>query len=189
MIIFTSDHGEEFLEHGQSGARQDRLPRTHPCASDDQASWRRSPSASGPLSPCSTSTPASSAFWGSMLPPHLEGRSLLPEALASQKGQGDKRPIFSETWRGSGWQSVTVGKRKLLVNRQNGKRELYDLASDPGETQGSKSQAADAELAIPRTRILDSWTRRDRQVYYSDAPKVELSEEERVRLEALGYGE
>jgi arylsulfatase A-like enzyme len=185
VIIFTADHGEEFLEHGRLGHAKTvyhelihvpliiKLPGVAPQRIDTPVALL-------------DVYPSVLDFLGIDAPPHIEGRSLLPEALGGQEGRGETRPIFSETWRGSGWQSVTVGERKLHVNRQDGKRELYDLSSDPGE-QRDQSEAAEQELARLEG-ILASWARRDSRAL-SDAPTVELSKEERVRLEALGYGE
>jgi len=116
-------------------------------------------------------------------PPPQDGREL-PAAAAGERG---RRLVFAQHALDNG--AMVRGPRfKYAVNRESPLYPqgayLFDLVADPGERRNlaGSGHPKEAELAA----ILERWLA-DRQP--GDAPlPVELSDEERRRLEALGYG-
>ena len=111
--------------------------------------------------------------------PELAGRSLFEPRDTSH-------PVFAETSRQANLRSVQQGSLKLVSNLGRRAIELYDLAEDPGETRDvSHRRPAD----VQRLRgSLQAWGALVERRMPTAAP-VELSDEERQRLESLGYGE
>src|SRR4030095_75700 len=108
------------------------------------------------------------------LPRGLRGRSLFDET-------GATRRIYAETAYPRihlGWSEL----RSLVDERwqyvEGAKRELYDLAADPGELQDQL--AAQSEVARSRTKELA-------ELPAALAPPSDVSREELEKLAALGY--
>lgn len=186
LLIVTSDHGEEFYEHGSwrhwhalynevihvplvfrlpgvvpEGRRQDRAMLV------DVA-------------------PTVAALAGLDSRADFDGRNL----LAGEAGEG---PAFAEYWEfhGAGYESYAAlhGRWKMIRTR-DGRRgrertEVYDLENDPGE-QRNLLEASQPAADVPVTELraaLDSFGRRDGR----SAPEVVLNEETRERMRRLGY--
>ncbi len=184
IVIFTADHGEEFLDHGRLGHAKTvyqelihvpliiRLPGVAPQRVE------------APVALLDV-YPSLLEYLGIPIPEGVEGSSLLPADLADLD---EHRPVFSETMRApdGSRQTVILGGEKLVVNRSADREEFYHLPSDPDEMEDR------SELDVPRVRrlraILDAWAQRNTGDAGS-APEIEISTEERRRLQALGYGE
>jgi len=116
--------------------------------------------------------------------PAIDGVSLdLSGASATDR---TTRPIFLESWhpfRHYGWSpiaGVVRGDWKLLVSTR---ADLFDLASDPGETRSLTEEHS--EIASSLRASLDTYLNSARARF---APRsVTLTDEERLRLAALGY--
>ncbi len=79
---------------------------------------------------------------------------------------------------------IRVGRWKLIEGPDEKSLELFDLESDPGELS---NLAASEPKHVERLRLrLSEWRRRHTR---DDAEPVDLSEEDRARLQALGYVE
>lgn len=135
LIVFHSDHGEEFWEHGafeHNHSLYDELTQA--------LLWVRPPTDT----PRRVQTPVMLAdiaptvfdYVGFTRLPTLDGRSLRPLIEGAETGDeaGWRRPIpvgylryGHERW-GVVWQG-----HKYILHTKNGKEELYDLAADPGE--------------------------------------------------------
>lgn len=190
LVVVTSDHGEEFLEHGGFGhgrtlfQEQVHVPLVfwsralglgpgtveHPVALIDVA-----PSVLGLLG-----LPAPEAFQG------LDRRGL----MVHRKPRA--RPVFSEAAvRIGGFpppsgalRAVRAGDWKVVENLKTGELRLFDLGQDP-EEGGRAAGPADRERARDLFR---AWEQANRRLA-EEAPAAEstLDDDTRERLEAIGY--
>jgi arylsulfatase A-like enzyme len=116
--------------------------------------------------------------------------SLLPLFDASER---DPRTIFSDVWlpdapEDSGKRvrrsMVRRGSWKLIRDHDRGLDALYDLARDPGETRNVAAESPDTHERL--SAALDAWNARMLEAE-GTTPVQALTDEERKRLEALGY--
>lgn len=145
VVIFTADHGEQFLDHGSlKHATSVYQEEVHvPLvirAPGIQAAGRR---IATPVELIDL-YPTIFELLGLPDPPNTCGRSLVP-LLEGRGAPARPYDVFTETSHGWIWDgdrvaqnkvpyfAVVRGKRKLIC--REGKRELYDLADDPGETR------------------------------------------------------
>lgn len=113
-----------------------------------------------------------------LTPPERDGVDLRRQADDGARG---RRAVFAEHAGARGWM-VRTAKYKLLADRE-GELALYDLEKDPAETNdlAGTGLAVEAELA----ELLKRWIAARRELV---APvELEITEEERKELEALGY--
>jgi arylsulfatase A-like enzyme len=80
------------------------------------------------------------------------------------------------------YQTLRQGRWKLFRERKSGQAHLVDLQADPGETRDVAG--SHPEVLEERERRLDELVSR---LAVRNPPKLELSSEDRRRLEALGY--
>jgi arylsulfatase A-like enzyme len=138
LIIVTADHGEAFgernlLEHGTSTYQdQVHVPLLVKYPGPPRRAVMNTPVSSVDLMPTILSAAGVSA------PKALEGENL------ARIAEGDSRVVLTETFPNSHFvnlsprfrrieRAAVSGNRKLIVSTA-GKREIYDLASDPSET-------------------------------------------------------
>jgi arylsulfatase A-like enzyme len=184
FLVVTSDHGEEFFEHGgvlhgqtqyQEVLRVPLLvrgpgvPRGHRVKT--------------PVSLVDV-LPTLLGISGISSPADLDGEDLA--ALWSEEGQRAKeRYLFSEADHNNVEHDITRAVRyrnfKLHFNRLSGEFRLYDLAEDPGELRdiASEEEGARVALVTELERFLAASA--------AEAPIRSLSEEEIRRLRSLGY--
>lgn len=185
VIILTADHGDEFFEHGAKGHSHSlydellhvplivRGPGVKAGATVPQAVELVDvlPTV---MDLTRTDTPAGAQ--GRSLIGALRGEPLAPEPVFSQttRARKDKDAEWTDAW------SVESELRKWTTFTEAGvPNELYDIATDPGETTSLGSD--DAELSA----LLEDWRKR--------VPKGETVLNSGVdaatmrRLEALGY--
>jgi arylsulfatase A-like enzyme len=184
LVVVTSDHGEEFLEHDHFGHGVSlfeevlrvplllRLPGLRhagrvidtPVAAIDVL-----PSVLDALD-----LPA---------PPELQGRSLLP-LLEGDAAEEVAVSASLARFPYLGKDALIQGRWKLVKPRNSEERLLFDLESDPGEqTDVSERERERSEaMALALARRLEA--ARERRV---EPGSVELSSEELEQLEALGY--
>ncbi|MFW6050588.1 MAG: sulfatase-like hydrolase/transferase [Myxococcota bacterium] len=194
LVIVTSDHGEEFWDHGSVGHGHSvydellrvpffvRLPGV--------ARGARVRADVGLVDVVPTVLDALRL----PIPEHASGRSLLPLL------EGDAPASPSGTVSGflDNWRALTVDGLKL-VHRGAGEARLYDLREDPGETRdvleghpvAERHARAMLGLALAGTEPVTGAARRARP-----RPKpahreqtVEIDEETEAQLRALGYVE
>ena len=192
-IIFTSDHGEGFGEHGmdEHGHTLHREVTHVPLivVSSDLPAGRvvetRVPSVD--------ILPTFLEFAGvdPPLPSQLEGTSL----LSAIDGKAVDRLIYSEGMLyGSTERSLVDDDYKLMFDEQEDRYALYDLSKDPGETMDLSALQEDRTSRM--TTALNELHSRLKAAYLAWQPeggRDELSEEDRETMEkslrALGYGE
>ncbi|MBY0278415.1 sulfatase [Candidatus Binatia bacterium] len=191
LLAITADHGETLAEPGhrhyfshgvitydetvriplvirepRGERRLDAIERTRPLSSLDLA-------------------PTLLALLRVPIPPAFQGRNLLrtpldpAAAIVSLGGYGTDK---LEQQIGTQF-SVRRGPLRFIVNSKDGSEELYDVASDPGETRNLIASPP-AELAALRAPI-DATLGKSRM----GAPEQPLSDQQKAALKALGYVE
>lgn len=190
LVIVTSDHGEEFREHG-------RL--LHSQLYDETSAvpllvrWRARGWSGGRVSALVEAvdvypTILAAAATGSRHP--VQGLDLL---VHSPHGAGEA--VREDTRYGLGQDKLDrsvvalFGRDdKLLLNLETGAVELYELRGDPGERVNLAAQAPE-RVARMRRSLLDllDASRGLRAMFGTEEPARSLSERERRALRALGY--
>lgn len=183
LVVWTSDHGEAFMEHGEQGHN-----------SSVYEEMLHVPLAlAGPgLSPRVESTPVSLLDLAPTLLelckapslPRAVGRSLVP--LLRQQEFDVERPLLASSRHYEGkperWQvAVRSGRFKLHAWPALGRAELRDLDADPGER-------ADCSAAHPdvRARLLRELERLQ-AAFVASSERRALAESELRTLRELGY--
>ncbi len=200
LLVFTSDHGEEFLEHGRMFHGQTvygeltRVPLV--------VHWPGAVKAGTRVEPTVESVdlmPTILELAGIAAPRGLQGKSLVP--LLEGRAAAWDRPAFSEKAktsdgfspppRGTESYAVVHGGWKLVhhVERDGAtpEFELFDAKSDPLD---SRNLAGDRPAEVARLRaLLDSWRERSAaaRLPADDAAAESMTADELERLRALGY--
>lgn len=206
LIIVTSDHGEEFLEHGaikhghtlfqellhvplivkparKQGARQGRTRNVGRVANRSVSHVDIMPTVLG----C-----AGIKYGGLMHGPNL---------LHRPNVQADPRPVLFEATSRRDMRGMRRGDRKLIVDMDRHEASLFDMENDPGEQQPVAVCKCDESGSLPGqaptearelAASLGEWHVRSRefaQKTYGSRPKVvlKLRPEVRQQLKALGY--
>jgi arylsulfatase A-like enzyme len=189
LIVITSDHGEEFGEHGSlghGGTLYEEVLRIPLMIAGPGVAQDRFVDA-----PVSTLDimPTLLDLAGIPLDPGYSGRSLLPWLDLRPPGPEDERNLprtFIAEVIDDGDQLISFrrGDHKAIFNLDRGSAELYDLATDPGET----SDRSETEPAIMETfrTLLDDYLERvaDNQPAQEFVP---IDERMREELRAFGY--
>jgi arylsulfatase A-like enzyme len=175
VLIVTADHGEALFEHGYIGHNTQlyeesvrvplmvKLPGEPPRRVSD-------------LVELIDLAPTILELAGIAPPASMQGRSLFaphPERIA-----------FSRTvWKRARY-SARTDRYKLIWDSRTGATELYDLEADPGETE--TIDARSPFVAGHLEHELFAWLRAQ-EALRADADAATISDEERRRLESLGY--
>jgi arylsulfatase A-like enzyme len=183
LLVVTSDHGEEFFEHGgvlhgttqyQEVVRVPLIVR-----GPGVPRGRRVPAPVSLLDVVPTllarlGLPAAKGLdgedlsgWFASAPPRLRERVLF--------GEADHINVPPDVTR-----AVRRGMLKLVYDRRSERRQLFDLASDPGEARDVKD--GHAEMAA-----LDEQLRRFLSLRGESAATTKLSPAELEKLRSLGY--
>jgi arylsulfatase A-like enzyme len=178
IVVLTSDHGEEFQDHGGIGHAKtlyEELIRVPLIVHVPGFTPTRVPQAVSHLDVAPTvlalaGVPVPEAFTGRVLPATATGFEPQPS-----------RPIFAHTQRKASKRSVLHENWKLIVDRRAGSEQLFQIAEDPQELHdrsNSHPEVRDAlKITLENARTSGS----------AKAQTIELSAEQKMRLEALGY--
>jgi choline-sulfatase len=185
-VVLFADHGEEFADHGaESHGHTLHGELTHIPLVIRIPGWqpRRVPDAVSSLD----IMPTVLELLGVEPPGPMAGQSLveLMRGVASPP-----RPILSELKREKpGWvfDSLELGRWKLIVDRVSNRKLLYDVQADPAEQRDLSAEHPEVveRLDAERMRLLETAVRSSAATH----GVVELSAPERESLEALGYVE
>lgn len=184
LVVFLSDHGEEFWEHGVNGHGWDLFEEVlHVPMVIKPAGWESGGRRRGDTVEHVDLVPTLLAAAGLEAPEKLQGRDLLAEMQVDPGGRVTCSEMTYKTREGL---SVRWGEYKLIVPQSRGflpQSQLFDLVSDPYERRPVTDRPVTAAwLALEGRRCLDR---------LSSAPRaedsVELNETTREALEALGY--
>jgi arylsulfatase A-like enzyme len=154
LIAFTSDHGEEFWEHGAQGHAHtlfDELLRVPLIIKlpDSHAGLRVSTRISTERLAPTLLEAADVAFESK----EMSGPSLLA-LMRNGSDSGGAPPVVSETSIAiDNLQSVTTDEKKFVRSLISTREQLYDLGRDPGET--ASQLASSAELAAAARKLLE----------------------------------
>ena len=187
LIIFTSDHGEEFQEHGQFIHNQTyeeniRIPllikfpgkRVQPGLVD-------APVGLIDIMPTILEyldIPAGKYFQGSSFLNAIQGSA------------NEEREIFSrkKLFRHGDIYSLTGSRHKLIYNTTTGKKELYDLLQDPGEKRNTAEEFPEiTEGFTDKINAIISDNLEFTKKIPRDSGQNTLSPDEIQKLKALGY--
>jgi len=184
LLLLTSDHGEEFFEHGDvlHGRTQFQEVAHVPLLvrGPGIAAGRRIRT---PVSLIDV-MPTLLARLGLKRPEGLDGEDL-SRLLEGDAGHLAQRALFGEADHTNAQPDITravrLGSWKLLFDRSTEKHALYDLAKDPGERNdlAASQPAQSRELLEPLRRFL--------AIRGETGTPVKLSPEELQRLRSLGY--
>ncbi len=191
VVVFTSDHGEEFMDHGFNGHGHslfDELIRVPLLVSVPGQSARVD--VRGAVSLVDLA-PTLVELAGGAVPASFAGRSfasLLVAAPESRRKRLPEAPAVSEMVVVNGIRltaharAVVLGPRKLITGVA-GESEFYDRSRDPGETDPEGVEQQDRERL---RRALESFTKRASQ---RAAPRrtQPLDATDQEQLRALGY--
>ncbi len=144
IVIFSSDHGEMLGDHGRFGksVAYDAAVRVPLIVAGPQVRTGRSDA----LVELCDLAPTLTALGGVDPPASWHGRSLLPilhDAGAGAAADAAHRP--HQIMELGAWEAITDGRLKL-VRHADGRRQVFDLATDPSECR-DLSAAAPAALA------------------------------------------
>jgi arylsulfatase A-like enzyme len=184
ILVVTSDHGEEFGEHG--GVSHGR---TH-----YEEVLRVPLLMRGPGLPAGVRidtavslvdvAPTLLDLLGIRPDGALDGRSLRPLWEGTGATDEEPRAVFAEAApapEGDQLVSVRMGPYKLVVDESDGSRALYDLSIDAGEGE---------DVAADHPDLVDRLSRRvaeHRAARRAGRPVLPLTAERRAQLRALGY--
>ncbi len=185
LLVLTSDHGEEFFEHGGvlHGQTQYQEVIRVPLLIKGPGipSGRR---VSDPVSLIDI-VPTLAARAGLLAPAGIDGVDL--SGLWTGGGLDD-RYLFSEADHNNVEHDITRAVRfrsfKLHFNRLSREYRLYDLSLDPGERDAVPAGQENAMAALSAlSKRLEAFMATER----AEAPSRTLSEEEIEKLRSLGY--
>jgi arylsulfatase A-like enzyme len=192
LVVVTSDHGEEFDDHGSMEGHQwtlyDEVLHVPLIV--------RAPGIAGgrvvdDLVETLDIAPTILDLLGMPPAPEFQGRSLAP-LLSGESGEAGHL-AYAKTEQFNSKQSVRSSTHKLIHTFDTGTNafgfpvrpgfELYDLRSDPGEQTNVFSE--DSDVGDELRRALLRWLATGEAL--DPSAEVEFTEEERRRLRSLGY--
>ena len=180
ILVFTADHGEEFLEHGHiqhcrtvydSSIKTPLIVHVPGVAPRVVAA----PVQNLDIVPTLLDYAGIDAAGG--LP--LEGRSLRPLIEGREDG-GPRRQVASQ----AAFRSASDGRFKLIHNLRDGRFWLYDVAADPQETRDVLARERRSFHDLRET--MTAWLART-EGEGAAGESLRKAEEAEARLKALGY--
>lgn len=186
LIVVTSDHGEEFLEHGSWEHQktlyeeQLRVPLIIKFPDGEGAGRRVSEQVS-----LLDIAPTIADVMGLSVPATFRGVSLRGEVLENRALWSETEHTIDGTHKLSLRRGSSAGKAIFSVRDDGVDVELFDLGEDPNEleavTDDDMRQRVEQQL---RDYLAGVAVAREGK---TDTPNVELDPQDRERLRALGY--
>jgi arylsulfatase len=183
LVVVTSDHGENLLEHRECLFSHDpflysvvtRIPLLirYPKAADGGKTVES-------LVSLIDIAPTVMDAIGLDVPPSFKtGRSIEPLRMEDEEWR--KRKVYMECW---GWEklkAVRSQKHLILTDMKTGKAEYYELTNDPGELQPFPTPQSECDSRI--AGLLSEFSKRKNA--NAEAPKLDSDLEQQLR--SLGY--
>lgn len=189
VVVFTSDHGEEFNDHGGRWHGKTLYQEVLRIPFAIRAPGLQH----GRVSQAVESVdilPTLLELLGEKLPDvPMEGQSLVP----SMRGVvPDERGMLSEIdlYPGHVRKSYRLGRWKLIVKFEAeiaSETELYDKSEDPDEQNDLASEHPDVVAQLMREMTLRVQEATALSASFDQSPDLDLSERESQQLRALGY--
>jgi arylsulfatase A-like enzyme len=185
-VVFASDHGEEFWEHGgQYHGRtlfeeSIRIPLILRCPEGGAAGRRVTDRVEA-----IDLFPTLLELAGLPVPDGVDGRSLLHTTPKNEQAVYATLDLDEYAAR-----SVVIGPWKLIVDPKRGTRRLFQLEVDPAETRDVSAEHPERVAELESTlaeRLRTDRSRRESLLGGSPGPPPELPDDARATLEALGY--
>jgi len=197
LIVVTSDHGEEFWEHG--GFEHGHALNNEVIGVPLIIKPPRSPGTSS-FEGLRVESPVSIASVRSTIlgvvgvpskdPAFPLAKSLIPYWAETQL-EGASDPIVSGALKYFGQQlSVVRGPYKYIRHLEDGREELFDLVSDPSESNNLASTEPDLRREL--AEVLDQEVEKSQQiadklVIGQNATEIHMDKETERELRSLGY--
>lgn len=181
IVLVTSDHGEEFLDHGSLRHGYwlyDEALRVPMIWRVPGMKARRIPERVEHID----IAPTLLDLIGIDEPLQFQGRSLRP--LFSGGALPPAPTVAQTSWRGIDRDAVRDDRWKLIVDFVGGTRELYDLQNDPDEKNDLSIE--EAERVARLEKLLEKLSRRPEDVSLEGA-RGEADPDLERSLRALGY--
>lgn len=181
VMALTADHGDHFLEHGYFGGADGLDVKTHVPLFvegwDDEGSYD---DLVGLADVPSTLVDTA----GLDIPENFHGHSLRDLVF---DGEWPREDVLGG-WSSEEGDNYVVRERDWkLITHPNGDEELYDLDSDPEETENLIGQRRSEERRLREK--LDRHRQRIRSTEDEDVERPDMTEDVKERLRRLGYKE
>ncbi|MFW6012126.1 MAG: sulfatase [bacterium] len=188
VIIVTSDHGEEFREHGRFIHSQPYDETVGvPLFIKFPGSWGAGTRVSEVVE--TVDIPATLLDYLDLeVPEYFQGETLL--GLVENEGDRGKEAVLSQDTIQKARYGLRTDDVKLILDFEGSRRELYDLREDPAEKTNLATERAELAEELERRlkRLVGANRRLHEDFAQGEGPESDvLSPEERKRLEALGY--
>jgi arylsulfatase A-like enzyme len=192
LLVVTSDHGEEFLDHGRWEHQktlyeeQLRIPLVIKFPAGLDLGARRVSTQVSLIDVAPTVADALSVA----APPAFEGRSLLAAARGEDRGGGEGEAWAETEHTLDGSHKIAVrrgaaGEKAIFTRKEGGTAiELFDLSRDPKETEKLGLEGSRGAL---ESLLADFLAKAEERRGGRIRPPVELAPEDLERLRSLGY--
>lgn len=192
VVIFTSDHGEAFLQHGRQGHGPhvyEEMVRVPLILAAEGAPWAPGRVVDTPAGILDV-LPTLVELVGLPTPrQRVRGRSLLRLATGAAEGEEEREAFFSSRFvEGvAGQVGMRRGRWKWILDRDADAAYLFDLSADPGEEEDLA--AARPEVARALRERTEAWLREVGELRAERAPAEEFRPTDAMleAMEALGY--
>ncbi len=185
ILVVLNDHGEEFFDHGGFEHGHTLYPELINMLLMVRIPGHdlREAAAAQYVSHVDVAPSLLEAL-GYTPPATTDGRSF----LRSPPGEGADGITFAEAVkRGTEKKAVRRDGWLLIVDWETGAQELYDLASDPGARENLAGEGLGAEEKLAREINRYVSANETTVAAIGAAPEMNLPEEEKRRLQGLGY--
>ena len=193
IIVITSDHGEEFAEHGHIGHAETLHSEVLNIPMSIHYPGRIAPGTrvQAPASLVDI-LPTVLDFAGLPPRPNAQGISLRP--LIAGDPLAAPRAIYAQNYgkNGQQWAARTLDRKFIFNGNQKVPGKSYDLGSDPDEQNPLKitaeDRAASSEMiGVYKDWVVEAMTARMLREQQETAPAKPLDEDVANKLRALGY--
>lgn len=191
LVVVTSDHGEEFWDHGGLGHGQHNYQELLHVPLVIAGPGIESRRLKTPVSLIDL-TPTILDLAGLEPPGDLPGRSLAA-VLRSRRKEPAVAPVYAEgllRMRHNGdpmlFRSLQLGDLKLVLDFQRQRKELYDLAEDAAETRDLIADRSRDARGLLET-LIEIHGRNLESPYLGQVEAVEVPQELEEQIRALGY--
>jgi len=181
VVVITSDHGEEFMEHGRVGHQRTLYREVLKIPLVIFAPQIGAKRISTQVSNIDL-FPTLIDLLGLPKQKQAQGVSLLPLIKGKQAQQPERAFQYSELSRRRALHSSMTKETHLIHDMEGEKHKLFDLINDPNEKDNLASK--DQEQLSSKISELDEF---DRTLQKGEAAVVDEKREELKKLKSLGY--